>query len=147
MAETFGTRQDAAEHIRRADAHWTEAVRAFQTYPDRLRRLAEAAETQRKAFMFAELCEVRWKPRENARGLRLAPELEPEHREGPPELWARFDTALTSFGDALAGDSVTQIANAFGEISQTATAIADAIENADTVAPPGRAGRSRRRSA
>jgi hypothetical protein len=130
MAETFGTKQEAAEHIRRADAHWTEAVRAFQTYPDRLRRLAEAAETQRKAFMFAELCEVTWKPRENARGLRLAPELEPGNREGPPQLWKRFDAALAEFGDALAGSSITAIANAFAEISASATAIADDIERA-----------------
>ena len=128
MPETFGTKQEAAEHIRRADARWTEAVRAFQTYPDRLRRLAEAAETQRKAFMFAELCDVKWKPRENARGLRLAPELEPGNRTGPPQLRKRFDKAQTAFGEALAGESITEIATAFAEISGAAISIADAIE-------------------
>jgi excisionase family DNA binding protein len=128
MAETFGTKQEAAEHIRRADAKWTDAVRAFQTYPERLRRLAEAAETQRKAFMFAELCDVKWKARENARGLRLAPELEPGNRLGPPQLWKRFDKAQTSFGEALAGESIRDIANAFAQISAAAASIADALE-------------------
>jgi hypothetical protein len=137
MPETFGTKQEAADHIRRADARWTEAVRAFETYPDRLRRLADAADTQRKAFMFAELCEVKWKPRENARGLRLAPELEPANRIGPSQLWGRFDRALTAFGEALAGDSITFIAQAFGEISASATAIADAIEANEEVAGTG----------
>lgn len=128
MAETFGTKQEAAGHIRRADARWTEAVRGFQTYPERLRRLADAAETQRKAFMFAELCEVKWKPRENARGFRLAPELEPGTRIGPPQLWKRFDKAQTAFGEALAGERITAIAHAFAEISAAANSIAEAIE-------------------
>jgi hypothetical protein len=37
------SRQQAAEHLRAADAHWTEAVRTFHEYPERLRRLADAA--------------------------------------------------------------------------------------------------------
>ena len=67
MSESFGSRGEATEHLRRADTRWTEAVRTFHAYPDRLRRLAEAADTQRKAFMFADLCNLTWKPRENAR--------------------------------------------------------------------------------
>lgn len=128
MSESFGTRQEAAEHIRRADVKWTEAVRTFHSYPQRLRRLAEAAETQRKAFMFAELCDVKWKPRENTENLRLAEGLEPGHRIGPPDLWADFDEALAHFGAALAGESLMDIAQAFGEMATSATAIADLLE-------------------
>lgn len=131
MNDSFGTRQEAAEHLRRADSRWTEAVRTFHSYPERLRRLAEAAENQRKAFMYAELCNIKWKPRENARHLRLAPELDPPNRIGPTHLWTQFDQALEQFGDALAGDNLTPIAQAFGEIAQTASHIADALDQSD----------------
>ena len=134
MSENFGSRQEAAEHIRRADVKWTEAVRTFYSYPERLRRLADAAETQRKAFMFAEICDVKWKPRENTQNMRLADELEPGHRLGPANLWSTFDQALEHFGTALAGDSIMAIAQAFGEIAQTATQIADAIDAAAAAA-------------
>ena len=128
MSEGFGTRKEAAEHIRRADVKWTEAVRTFYSYPERLRRLADAAETQRKAFMFAEICDVKWKPRENTQNMRLGEELEPGHRIGPANLWATFDQALDHFGTALAGDSIMAIAQAFGEIADASIQIADTIE-------------------
>ena len=137
MSDSFGTRQEAAEHIRRADVKWTEAVRTFHSYPQRLRRLAEAAETQRKAFMFAELCDVKWKPRENTEQLRLAEGLEPVHRIGPPELWAAFDQALGHFGVALAGESLMDIAHAFGEMASAAIAIADALERDEALTQTG----------
>jgi hypothetical protein len=133
VSDSFGTRQEAAEHIRRADVKWTEAVRTFYSYPQRLRRLAEAADTQRKAFMFAELCDVKWQPRENTEQLRLAEGLEPGRRVGPPELWATFDEGLAHFGVALAGDSLMEIAQAFGEMSSAAVAIADALERDDAL--------------
>ncbi len=137
MNETFGSRQEAAEHLRRADSRWTEAVRTFHAYPERLRRLAEAAETQRKAFLFADLCEIKWKPRENARNLHLAPELEPPNRIGPPKLWAKFDHAQKHFGDALAGTSLMAIAQAFGEIAEATSEIADTVEQADAASLTG----------
>lgn len=137
MTDSFGSRQEAAEHLRRADGRWTEAVRTFHSYPERLRRLAEAADNQRKAFMFAELCDIKWKPRENARNLRLAPELEAPNRPGPPDLWKQFDQALEHFGDALAGDQLTPIAQAFGEIAQAASQIADSLERPDTIREAG----------
>jgi len=137
MTESYGSRGEAADHLRRADTRWTEAVRTFHAYPDRLRRLAEAADTQRKAFMFADLCNITWKPRENTDNLRLAPELEKPNRIGPPKLWGAFDRALQQFGDALAGDSLLAIAQAFGAMSQAAGAIADALESTDTAASTG----------
>jgi hypothetical protein len=97
----FGSRPEAVRHLRVADNRWTEAVRTFRPYTERLRRLADAADAQRKAFLYAEVCDVKWKPRENTRNLTLAPDLESPNRIGPPNLWARFDKAQKSFGDGL----------------------------------------------
>jgi hypothetical protein len=125
----FGSRQEALQHLRVADSRWTEAVRTFRPYPERLRRLADAADDQRRAFLYAEVCNVKWQPRENAKNLSLAPDLEAPNREGPPSLWAKFDKAQKRFGDALAGDSLMAIAQAFGDIAQAITDIADALDN------------------
>ena len=94
MSDEFGSVQEATMHVRRADARWQAAVHGFDPYPDRLRRLAEAAEGERRALLFAELCNVKWKPQPGARGLRLAAELDPGTRIGPEKLWAKFDKAL-----------------------------------------------------
>jgi hypothetical protein len=130
----FGSRQEALQHLRVADHRWTEAVRTFRPYTERLRRLADAADAQRKAFLYAELCNVKWQPRENAKNLSLAPDLEAPNREGPPNLWAKFDKAQKRFGDALAGDSLMAIAQAFGDIAQALTDIADALDQSETTA-------------
>jgi hypothetical protein len=127
----FGSRPEAVRHLRVADSRWTEAVRTFRPYTERLRRLADAADAQRKAFLYAEVCDVKWKPRENTRNLTLAPDLESPNRIGPPNLWARFDKAQKSFGDALAGDSLMAIAQAFGDIGQAVTEIADALDGSE----------------
>ncbi len=127
----FGSRQEALQHLRVADNRWTEAVRTFRPYTERLRRLVDAADAQRKAFLYAEVCNVKWQPRENAKNLSLAPDLEAPNREGPPNLWAKFDKAQKRFGDALAGDSLMAIAQAFGEIAQAVTDIADTLDHTE----------------
>ena len=124
----FGSRQEALQHLRVADNRWTEAVRTFRPYTERLRRLADAADAQRKAFLYAEVCNVKWQPRENAQNLTLAPDLEAPNREGPPNLWVKFDQAQKRFGKALAGDSLMAIAQAFGDIAQAVTEVADALD-------------------
>jgi hypothetical protein len=129
VSANFGSRQEALQHLRVADNKWTEAVRTFRPYSERLRRLAEAAEAQRKAFLYAEVCGVKWKPRENAQNLSLAPDLELPNREGPPSLWAKFDKAQKRFGNALAGESLMAIAQAFGDMAQAVTDVADALDH------------------
>ena len=109
MTDEFGSPQEAAMHVRRADSRWQAAVHGFDPYPDRLRRLAEAAEAERKALLFADLCNVKWKPQPGARGLRLAAELDPGNRIGPENLWAKFDEALDQLGIALEGDGFAQL--------------------------------------
>jgi hypothetical protein len=127
----FGSRQEAARHLRVAENTWTTAVRTFRPYTERLRRLADAADAQRKAFLYAEVCDVKRKPRENAKNLTLAPDLEAPNRIGPPNFWAKFDKAQERFGDALAGDSLMTIAQAFGDIAQAVTDIADALDDSE----------------
>jgi hypothetical protein len=131
MSSGFGSRDEALQHLRVADNRWTEAVRTFRPYSERLRRLADAAEAQRKAFLYAEVWNVKWKPRENAKNLSLAPDLEAPNREGPPNLWAKFDKAQKRFGEALAGDSLMSIAQAFGDIAQAVTDIADELDRSE----------------
>jgi hypothetical protein len=128
--QEFGSRTEAAQRLEMADAIWREAIRALDDYEIRLRRLADAAEGERKAMLFADLCNVRWRPRKGTQNLRLAPELEPPLRRGPPELWATFDHAREHFGEALGGNSLMAIAQAFGDMSQALTAIADASREA-----------------
>jgi hypothetical protein len=128
MTDQFGSPQEAAMHVRRADARWQAAVHGFDPYPDRLRRLAEAAEAERKALLFADLCNVKWKPQPGARGLKLAAELDPGNRLGPEKLWAKFDQALDELGTALEGDGFAGVAAVFGSLSAAANEIANALE-------------------
>ena len=116
-------------HVRRADSRWQAAVHGFDPYPDRLRRLAEAAEGERKALLFADLCNVKWKPQPGARGLRLAAELDPGNRIGPETLWSKFDDALERLGVGLEGNGFAQLAEVFADMSAAANGLADAIEH------------------
>ncbi len=118
-------------HLRVAEDRWTEVVRTFRPYTERLRRLADAADAQRKAFLYAEIWDAKWKPRENAKNLTLAPDLAAPNRKGPSNLWARFDKAQQRFGDALAGDSLMAIAQAFGDIAQAVIEIANALNGSE----------------
>jgi hypothetical protein len=122
----------AMQNLRVAEHRWTEARRTFRPYSERLCRLADAADAQRRAFLYCEVWDVKWKPRENAKNLTLAPDLETPNRIGPPNLWAKFDEAQTRFGDALAGDSLLAIAEAFGDIARAVTDIADALDGTET---------------
>ncbi len=133
MSDEFGSVQEATMHIRRADARWQAAVHAFDPYPDRLRRLAEAAEGERKALLFADLCNVRWKPQSDTRDLRLAFGLEPGNRIGPEDLWVKFDHALEQLGVALEGDGFVALAEVFAAMSAAAIELADAIELAEPI--------------
>jgi hypothetical protein len=141
MSDEFGTVQEATMHVRRADARWQEAVHSFDPYAERLRRLADAAEAERRALVFAELCNVPWQPVTGARGLRLAEDLDSGTRPGPDSLWAPFDQALERLGVALEGDGFAGVAEVFAAISSSATEIAGKLEQdpiIDTPAEPRR---------
>lgn len=123
------SKQLITEHARSADTLWDMAIRAFDPYPERLRMLAEGANAQARVLRLAELGDITWKPRENAREMRLAPGLEADGgREGPPQLWAEFDRALAGLGRAMETDSTSRVYLAFEALRDAATTIADAID-------------------
>jgi len=129
VSEPLVSTQTAIEQLRKADDRWRAAVRGLDTYPKRLRELAEAAEHESRALTLADLANVGWNPRPGASKLRLAYEVEEQSsRPGPPALWTRFDRAVTQLGVALEGESIKALADAFSTLSQIAGELADACE-------------------
>jgi hypothetical protein len=123
------SKQLITEHARSADTLWDMAIRAFDPYADRLRMLAEGANAQARVLRLAELGDIRWNPRENARDMRLAPGLEADGgREGPPELWVQFDRCLGALGQAMETDSTSNVYLAFEALRDSASGIADALD-------------------
>lgn len=131
MSEPLVATQDALDQLRRADQRWDAAIRAFDSYPARLRTLAEAAKLRSRALTLAELANITQKPRPGASNLRtLAHELsDAGNRPGPKRLWKRFDQAVNELGQTLeTADSITATAAAFNTLSQIADQLADACE-------------------
>ena len=115
--------------MREADGRWAAALRGLDSYPQRLRALAEAAEEQSRALTLADLANVKWKPRPGARKLRFPYEVQPAGgRPGPATTWGRFDRAVKQLGLALEGDSIKPIAEAFAQLSTLAGELADSFE-------------------
>jgi hypothetical protein len=121
--------QVAIDQMRQADGRWAAALRGLDSYPQRLRALADAAEEQSRALTLADLANVRWQPRPGARKLRFPYEVQPAgDRPGPSATWARFDRAVKQLGLALEGDSIKPIAEAFAQLSTLAGELADSLE-------------------
>ena len=51
-------------------------------------------------------------------------------RRGPEELWLRFDAAVARLNAAGSGDSLAELVAAYGEVTQAAGELADALEAA-----------------
>lgn len=128
MSDPYPTAAEAIAHIRRADSRWQAALARFGSYGTRLRELSEAARAEQRALMFAEVCQVSWRPHQDSGDIRLEIELEAGHRIGPENLWGTFDDALAHLGRALVGDGWADAAAAFGEIAAAASDLADAID-------------------
>jgi hypothetical protein len=121
---------DALEQLRRADQRWNAAVHAFDSYPVRLRTLAEAAKLRSRALTLADLANITGKPRPGARDLRvLAYELsEASGRPGPKKTWQRFDQIVEDLGAALERGTFTELAPVFAELAAVANELADAYD-------------------
>jgi excisionase family DNA binding protein len=125
----------AIDQVREADVHWKAALGGLESYPARLRTLAEAAEEQSRALTLAHLANVQWKPRPGARNLRFPYEVQSASgRPGPPGSWRQFDNAVKRLGLALEGDSMKQLAEAFERLASVASELSDALAED----PPGR---------
>jgi excisionase family DNA binding protein len=120
----------AIDRVREADVHWNAALGGLASYPQRLRTLAEAAEEQSRALTLADLANVTWKPRPGARNLRFPDEVQSASgRPGPARTWREFDEAVAQLGQALEGDSMKRLAQAFERIATLAGELADVLES------------------
>jgi hypothetical protein len=73
-----------------------------------------------------------WRPVPGAEGAQPPYELRPDTgRRGPEDLWARFDDAVAALNKAITRSSAADVAAAFGEMSDAAGALADAVAQED----------------
>jgi hypothetical protein len=76
-----------------------------------------------------------WRPVPGAERAEPPYELRPgTGRRGPQELWDRFDSAVQTLNRAITGSEAATVADAFGEISEAAAALADAVSREDAAA-------------
>lgn len=127
--------------VRQAGNDWAEAMRAHKLAPPdpgfaaRLRSLAEAAEREQVAWEHAHAAGLLWRPVPGAEHAQPPYELRPgTGRRGPESLWDRFDQAVAILNKAITGSDSAAVADAFGELSEAATALADAVAKEDQAA-------------
>jgi hypothetical protein len=127
--------------VRQAGNDWAEAMRAHKLAPPdagfaaRLRSLAEAAAREQVAWEHAHAAGLLWRPVPGAERAQPPYELRPgTGRRGPEDLWARFDQAVAALNKAITGSDSANVADAFGELSAVAGALADAIAAEDAAA-------------
>jgi hypothetical protein len=132
--------------VRHASDGWAAAMRAHKLAPpdagfsERLRGLAGAASTEQVAWEHAHTAGLLWRPVPGAETAAPPYELRPgTGRRGPAQLWDRFDSAVARLNHAITGSSAAAVADAFGELSDAARELADAVTREDVVAadPPG----------
>jgi len=131
--------------VRQAGNSWADAMRAHKLAPPdagfaaRLRALSEAAADEQVAWEHAHAAGLLWRPIPGAENAEPPYELRPgTGRRGPAELWSRFDTAVARLNQAIAGSDAAAVADAFGEMSEAAGGLADAITHQDANQSPAR---------
>jgi hypothetical protein len=131
-------RAQVMQRVRQASNAWAEAMRAHKLAPpdlgfaSRLRALAEAAASEQVAWEHANAAGLRWRPVPGAESAAPPYELRPgTGRRGPAELWPRFDGAVAGLNRAIAGSDAAAVADAFGEMSEAARELADAVARED----------------
>ncbi len=132
--------------VRQAGNNWAQAMRAHRMAPPdagfaaRLRALADAAASEQVAWEYANAAGLHWRPVAGADQAQPPYELRPDTgRRGPVDLWTRFDTSVAALNRAITGSDAGVVADAFGELSEAAGALADAVAREDAAEP----GRSR----
>lgn len=131
--------------VRHARDAWADAMRGHILAPPdagfaaRLRKLAEAAEREQVAWEHAHAAGLQWRPIPGAENAQPPYELRPgTGRRGPAELWERFDAGVGVLNQAIAGTSAAAVADAFGEVAESAKALAEAVAAEDEQAGRGR---------
>jgi hypothetical protein len=98
----------------------------------RLRALADAAASEQVAWEYAHSAGLQWRPISGADKAEPPYELRPgTGRRGPAEGWARFDAAVAGLNRAITGSDAAAVADAFGEMSEAAGALAEAVARED----------------
>jgi hypothetical protein len=140
--------------VRHARDDWASAMRAHKLAPPdagfavRLRTLAEAAEREQVAWEHAHASGLMWRPVPGAENAQPPYELRPgTGRRGPTALWTRFDEAVAALNRAITGSDAAAVADAFGEMAEVATALADSVEAEDRERQPTRPEQTRARGA
>jgi hypothetical protein len=134
-------RAQVMRRVRQASTAWADAMRAHKMAPpdpgfgDRLRALADAAASEQVAWEHAHAAGLLWRPVPGAESAEPPYELRPgTGRRGPEELWERFDAAVAVLNGAITGSDAAAVADAFGEMSECAGALADAVAAEDQAA-------------
>ena len=116
------------------------AMRAHRLAPPdagfarRLRMLGDAAAAEASVCRDAAELGLAWRPI-GAQNAEPPYELRPRTgRRGPSGLWEAFDTAVAVFNRANAGTDAAAVADAYGEVSTAALALAEAVEAEDRAA-------------
>jgi hypothetical protein len=132
--------------VRHASDGWAGAMRAHKLAPPdsgfsaRLRALSEAASAEQVAWEHAHAAGLRWRPVPGSESAAPPYELRPgTGRRGPDELWARFDAAVAGLNRAITSSDAAAVADAFGDMADSAGALADAVAREDQTREPVRA--------
>ena len=140
-AELDRERAQIMRAVRQAGNNWAQALRAhIMAPPDagfagRLRSLADAAASEQVAWEYAHGAGLQWRPVVGAETAQPPYELRPgTGRRGPPELWQRFDAAVAGLNRAITGTDAATVADAFGELSEAASELAEAVAGEDAAA-------------
>jgi hypothetical protein len=127
-------RAQIMRRVRQASDGWAAAMRAHKLAPpdlgfaQRLQALADAASTEQVAWEHAHAAGLMWRPVAGAENAEPPYELRPgTGRRGPEQMWTRFDQAVAVLNTAITGSNSARVADAFGDLSEVASELAEAI--------------------
>jgi hypothetical protein len=140
-SDTDGQHAHVMRAVRQAGTSWAEAMKAHKLAPpdmdfaNRLRSLADAAASERVAWEHAHEAGLLWRPVPGAEQAEPPYELRPgTGRRGPARMWERFDRSVRTLNRAITGSDSAAVADAFGELSDAAAALGEAVAKEDAEA-------------
>ena len=136
--DTERERAHVMRAVRQAGMSWADAMKTHKLAPPdinfarRLQSLADAAASEQIAWQHAAAAGLLWRPVPGAEQAEPPYELRPgTGRRGPPEMWERFDRAVRMLNRAITGSDAAAVADGFGELSDAAAALAEAVAKED----------------
>lgn len=127
---------NAADHTFRAALREHRLAPPDAGFSRRLKKFADACESEQIATSYAAQEGLGWEPMPNARR-PPPPELRPDSgRRGPKDLWKRFDVAWEDLNTSLQGISLPAIARAFDELATVLRELSTAVAEEDRKREP-----------